>query len=80
MDEQTEHGQLTLVSSADCAAPVTAVAPLEGNVMASIGTRIFVYSLNDAKQELVPCAFKDCKIYTVSIRTIKNFVLVDRHT
>merc|ERR1712166_26154 len=76
VDEVSEHGQLSLLVSMDHPCPVTALAQLEGHLIASVGTRLFVYRWDDSKAEMVPCSFHDAKLYTVSISTCKNFVLV----
>ena len=56
--------------------PVTAVAALDGHVIAAEGPRVFVFEWRNARDGFNPIAFFDAAIYVVSIATIHSLVLV----
>ena len=42
----------------------------------NIGPKMLIHRWNHKTQDLVPCAFHDAQIYAVSIRTMKNFIII----
>ncbi|PXF45854.1 Cleavage and polyadenylation specificity factor subunit 1 [Gracilariopsis chorda] len=65
--------QLQLIAEKDLPAPVTAVAAMEGYVIAGVGPQISVYKL--VGDELVHLSFAFGQLYCTSIATLKQYVV-----
>ncbi|KAI0566023.1 Cleavage and polyadenylation specificity factor [Gracilaria domingensis] len=65
--------QLQLIAEKDLPAPVTAVAAMEGYVIAGVGPQISVYKL--VGDELVHLSFAFGQLYCTSIASLKQYVV-----
>lgn len=70
---QTNH-KFKLYCKTDEKAPVTALVGVNGNLLASIGTKIIMYAVEEG--ELNGIAFLDVNIFVVSLSAVKNLILV----
>ena len=70
---QTKH-QLKPIFSTEEKQPVTAICAVNGYLLATIGTKIIMYEMENA--ELNGVAFLDVNIYVTGISAIKNFILI----
>jgi len=76
INTEKENGQIILFWEKNNRGPASAMAELEGHLIVNIGPKILVHRWSHATQDLVPCAFHDSQIYAVSIRTLKNFIII----
>eukprot|EP00178_Gracilaria_changii_P004235 TRINITY_DN1662_c0_g1_i1.p1 TRINITY_DN1662_c0_g1~~TRINITY_DN1662_c0_g1_i1.p1 ORF type:complete len:1909 (+),score=259.12 TRINITY_DN1662_c0_g1_i1:10735-16461(+) len=65
--------QLQLIAEKDLPAPVTAVAAMEGYVIAGVGPQISVYKL--VGDELIHLSFAFGQLYCTSIASLKQYVV-----
>ena len=72
--EQNMYKMEELVSK-ELKGPVTAVAPLEGYLMASMGPKLYVFYFDWNVRQLIQCSFFDTQFFIVSLTTVKNYVL-----
>ena len=70
---QTKH-QLKHIFSTEEKQPVSAICAVNGYLLATIGTKILMYEMEN--DELNGVAFLDVNIYVTSISAIKNFILI----
>ncbi|KAJ3119852.1 Cleavage and polyadenylation specificity factor subunit 1 [Nowakowskiella sp. JEL0407] len=71
---QTNH-KFKLLFQNEEKGPITALADVNGYLIAAIGQKIIIHSFEDA-ESLVGVAFIDVNIFVKSIRTVKNMILV----
>jgi len=76
IDSTHENGQLVLFWEKSQRGATTAMADLEGHLVVNTGPKIFVYKWDEADEDLTPCGFHDSQVYAVTIRTLKNFILI----
>lgn len=67
--------RLRLLCHEEMRAPVTALCDLSGFLVAAVGARLLVRSL-EFSEWLVTTAFLDTGVYTTSLQRVKNFVLL----
>lgn len=65
--------QLQLIAEKELVSPVTAVAPMEGYVIASVGPLVSVYKL--VGDEIVHLSFAFGQLYCTSIASLKQYVV-----
>ena len=70
---QKKH-KLKHIFSTEEKQPVTAICAVNGYLLATIGTKIIMYEMEN--DELNGVAFLDVNIYVTSISAIKNFILI----
>ena len=72
-DEGTKwQGRIACVRDAKMAC--TALSGLEGHLVVAIGTKLIVHSWDG--EQLLPVAFYDTPLHTVTINVVKNFILL----
>lgn len=65
--------QLQLIAEKEVKGQVTALAPLEGHVLAAVGPRLEVYKL--VGDDIVCCSFFSAQLLTSSVATVKQYIL-----
>jgi cleavage and polyadenylation specificity factor subunit 1 len=70
---QTNH-KFKLFCKTDEKSPVSALCDVNGCLLAAIGTKIIMYSMEEG--ELNGIAFLDVNIYVISISAVKNLILI----
>lgn len=65
--------QLQLIAEKELPAPVTAVAPMEGYVVAGVGPQLGVYKL--VQDEIVHLSFAFGQLFCTSIASVKQYVV-----
>lgn len=65
--------QLQLIAEKELPAPVTAVAPMEGYVVAGVGPQLGVYKL--VQDEIVYLSFAFGQLFCTSIASVKHYVV-----
>jgi len=76
IDATHENGQLALFFEREARGACTAMADLEGHLIINMGAKILVHKWDQQNNDLIPCAFHDAQVYAVSMRTMKNFIII----